>query len=95
MILRLMSKDRMRELLLAPDVLIVVRRSSAHSVEYAILLLTERDGEWHTVRTFDNAHAREEHHTFPATKSGPLMSSGAISRRVARLCSSATRRSCC
>jgi hypothetical protein len=43
-------------------VLVVVERSSTHPVEYAIVLLVERDGDWHTVRTFDNAHAPEEHH---------------------------------
>ncbi len=26
------------------------------------MLLVERDGEWHTVRTFDNAHDPTEHH---------------------------------
>ena len=26
------------------------------------MLLVERDGVWHTVRTFDNAHAPDEHH---------------------------------
>ncbi|HYM45951.1 MAG TPA: hypothetical protein VES65_07300 [Solirubrobacteraceae bacterium] len=57
-----MPKDRQRELFLAPDVLVVIQRSSAHPVEYAIMLLVERDGEWHTVRTFDNAHAPDEHH---------------------------------
>jgi hypothetical protein len=57
-----MPKDRIRELLLAPDVLVVIRRSSTHPIEYAIILLVERNGTWHTVRTFDNAHAPEEHH---------------------------------
>jgi hypothetical protein len=57
-----MPKDRIRELLLAPDVLVVVQRSSVHPVEYAIVLLVERDGVLHTVRTFDNAHAPEEHY---------------------------------
>ena len=57
-----MPKDRQRELFITPDVLVVLQRSSAHPVEYAIVLLVERDGKWHTVRTFDNAHAPEEHH---------------------------------
>jgi hypothetical protein len=39
---------------------IIVERSSTHPVEYAIVLLVERDGVWHTVRTFDNAHAPDE-----------------------------------
>lgn len=57
-----MTKDRTRVRRVAHDVRIVVRRSSSHPVEYAIVLLTERDGTWHTVRTFDNAHASHEHH---------------------------------
>ncbi len=57
-----MPKDRQRELLLALDVLVVVQRSSVHPIEYAIVLLVERNGTWHTVRTFDNAHTTEEHH---------------------------------
>lgn len=55
-------KDRIRRRRLAPDVLMVIERSSAHPVVYAILLLAERDGRWHNVLTFDNAHAPEEHH---------------------------------
>jgi hypothetical protein len=47
---------------LAPGVLIVTERSSAHPVEYAIVLLVQRDDTWHTVRAFDNAHDPEEHH---------------------------------
>jgi hypothetical protein len=57
-----MPKDRIRRYRLAPDVRVVIQRSSAHPVEYAIMLLVERDGEWHTVRTFDNAHDPTEHH---------------------------------
>jgi hypothetical protein len=57
-----MTKDRTRRLRLAPDVVLEVQRSSAHPVEYSIVLLCERDGEWRTVRTCDNAHATEEHH---------------------------------
>jgi hypothetical protein len=56
------TKDRTRRRELARDVQIVVERSSTHPVEYAIVLLVERDGAWHTVRTFDNAHAPTEHH---------------------------------
>jgi hypothetical protein len=41
---------------------IVVERSSVRPVEYAIVLLAERGGVWHAVRTFDNAHASDEHH---------------------------------
>jgi hypothetical protein len=57
-----MPKDRRRRRFVAPDVQIVVERSSAHPVRYAIMLLVERSGTWHTVRTFDNAHDPDEHH---------------------------------
>jgi hypothetical protein len=57
-----MTKDRSRRRRVEPDVRIVVERSTAHPVEYAIVLLAERGGIWHTVRTFDNAHAFDEHH---------------------------------
>jgi hypothetical protein len=57
-----MGKDRTRRRRLAGDARMVIERSSAHPVEYAIMLLIERDGEWHTLRTFDNAHAPDEHH---------------------------------
>jgi hypothetical protein len=46
----------------AADIKIVVRRSSAHPVEYSIMLVAHRDGQWWTVRTFDNSHGVEEHH---------------------------------
>jgi len=55
-------KDRNREERPRPDVRIRIMRSSAHPVEYAILLLVRRGGRWYTVRTFDNAHGPEEHH---------------------------------
>jgi hypothetical protein len=80
-----MPKDRIRELLLAPDVLVVVQRSSAHPVEYAIVLLVERDGVWHTVRTFDNAHARTEHHEHRyvgAKKQDPIVRQGPVNEAM-------------
>ena len=40
----------------------LVERSSSHPVEYAIVLVVLREGRWHTVRMFDNAHDRTEHH---------------------------------
>jgi hypothetical protein len=76
-----MPKDRIRELFLAPDVVIVLQRSSTHPVEYAIVLLVERDGVRHTVRTFDNAHAPEEHHEhryMGAEKQAPIVTHGSI-----------------
>lgn len=57
-----MPKDRQWRRRLADRVRMVVERSSAHPVQYAIMLLVQRDGTWRTVRTFDNAHAPEEHH---------------------------------
>jgi hypothetical protein len=74
-------KDRRRRRFPAADVQIVVERSSAHPVRYAIMLLALRDGAWHTVRTFDNAHDAEEHHEHryvgsekqpPAVTHGPV-----------------------
>ena len=56
-----MVKDREYELFVAPDAKVVVCRSSKHPIEYAIMLLVLRDGNWHTVRTYDNAHAPEHH----------------------------------
>lgn len=41
---------------------ILVTRSSAHPVTYAITLVTEHDGRERAVRTYDNAHAVDEHH---------------------------------
>lgn len=57
-----MPKDRRRRRFVAQNVQIVTERSSAYPVQYAIMLLVERDGVWHTVRTFDNAHGPTEHH---------------------------------
>jgi hypothetical protein len=76
-----MPKDRIRELLLATDVLVVIQRSSAHPIEYAIILLVERNGTWHTVRTFDNAHAPEEHHEHRyvgSEKQDPVITHGPV-----------------
>jgi hypothetical protein len=73
------TKDRTRRRELARDVQIVVERSSTHPVEYAIVLLVERDGAWHTVRTFDNAHAPDEHHEHRyvgSDKQPPIVSHG-------------------
>jgi hypothetical protein len=64
---------------MARDVRIVVERSSTHPVEYAIVLLVERNGVWHTVRTFDNAHTPDEHHEHHyvgSEKQPPIVSRG-------------------
>ncbi len=58
----------------------VIERSSTHPVEYAIVLLIERDGKWHTLRTFDNAHALEhhEHRYVGSQKQEPIVTRGPI-----------------
>lgn len=43
------------------------------------MLLVERNGAWHTVRIFDNAHAPEEHHEhryLGSDKQPPIISHG-------------------
>lgn len=55
-------KDRGWTVRLDDDNHIVVARSSAHPVTYAITLVTTRDGRWYAVRTFDNSHRADEHH---------------------------------
>lgn len=60
---------------------ILYERSSAHPLEYAIVLRVRRQGRWFAVRTFDNAHTPEEHHEHayvrdekqtPAVAHGPV-----------------------
>jgi hypothetical protein len=56
-------------------------RSSTHPVEYAIVLLVRHEGRWQTVRTFDNAHAPEEHHEHRyvgAEKQPPIVTYGPV-----------------
>lgn len=55
-------KDRSYIRILASDAEIIVERSSEQPVEYAVTLRVLRDGKWHTVRSFDNAHHMDEHH---------------------------------
>ncbi len=74
-----MPKDRRRRRFMAPDAQIVIERSSAHPVQYAIVLLVERNGLWHAVHTFDNAHHPEEHHEhryINAEKQSPIITRG-------------------
>ena len=45
------------------------------------MLLVERDGQWHTVRTFDNAHDHEEHHEhryIDSEKQEPVVTRGSV-----------------
>ena len=74
-------KDREREYPLAPDVSVRITRSSVHPVDYAIVLVVLRDGEWKTVRTFDNAHDSEEHHEHAYVgdeKQTPVITRGSV-----------------
>ena len=76
-----MPKDRTRRYRLAPDVLVEIQRSSTHPVEYAIMLLVEREREWHTVRLFDNAHDSNEHHEHRyvgSEKQEPIVTRGSV-----------------
>lgn len=78
-------KDRRRHLDLAEDVRILIERSSAHPVEYAIMLLVLRDGQWRTVRTFDNAHGEQEHHEHRYTGGrahDPVVTHGAVNEAM-------------
>jgi hypothetical protein len=59
----------------------VIERTSAYPVEYAIVLLVRRDGRWHTVRIFDNAHNPQEHHEHPyigSEKQPPIITRGPV-----------------
>jgi hypothetical protein len=80
-----MPKDRRIVLDLAEDARIVFERSSAHPVEYAVLLLIFRDGKWHTVRAFDNAHDVEEHHEHRYVgdeKQPPIITRGPVNQAM-------------
>jgi hypothetical protein len=70
---------------LAPDVVMVVERSSLHPVEYAIVLLVERDGTSHAVRMFDNAHDSLEHHEhryIGSEKQPPIVTHGPVNEAM-------------
>jgi hypothetical protein len=80
-----MPKDRHWRRIVAVDVEIVTERSSAYPVEYAIMLLTLRDGTWHTVRVFDNAHDPEEHHEHTyvgSEKQEPIITRGPVNEAM-------------
>ncbi len=55
-------KDRVRDQLLDDETWIAIARSSAHPVAYAITLVAWHAGRAWSVRTYDNAHAFDEHH---------------------------------
>lgn len=80
-----MSKDRRWQRRLASNVVMVVERSSAHPIEYAVVLLLEREGVVHTIRTFDNAHGPTEHHEHRyvgAEKQEPIVTHGPINEAM-------------
>ena len=73
-----MIKDRERRFFLADDVTMVYTRTSGHPIEYAIMLIAHRDGNWRTVCTFDNAHAVDEHRYRGDTKQDPIITCGPV-----------------
>ncbi len=78
-------KDREHVLLLDFDVRVLVRRSSRHPPEYAIVLMALRNGRWRTVRTYDNAHRVEEHHEHRYagdTKLPPSITHGPVNKAM-------------
>lgn len=82
---RVSPKDRSREERPGRDVRIRITRSSTHPVEYAVVLLARRDGRWHTVRVFDNAHDPEEHHEhryFGEEKQPPTVTHGPVNEAL-------------
>jgi hypothetical protein len=63
----------------------VIERTSAHPVEYAIVLLVLRDDRWHTVCTFDNAHDPSEHHEhcyIGSEKQPPAVTHGSVNEAM-------------
>ncbi len=49
------------------------------------MLLVERDGIWHTVRTFDNAHSPDEHHEhryIGSNKQDPIVTHGPVNEAM-------------
>jgi hypothetical protein len=80
-----MPKDRRRRKRLAKDVRMLIERSSSHPVEYAITLIARREGVWHSVRVFDNAHQPEEHHEhiyIGGEKQPPIVTHGPVNEAM-------------
>lgn len=83
-----MTKDRKNSWMLddADKVRLVTERSSTTPVEYAFMLIVLCDGQWHTVRTFDNAHSPEEHHEHAYRgddKQEPIVTHGPVNEAMA------------
>jgi hypothetical protein len=62
---------------LDPDVRIRYGRTERPPISYAIVLETQLDGHWMTIRLWDNAHSTDEHHEHEYTstqgKRGPTV----------------------
>ncbi len=80
-----MPKDRKRDQPFTASVRLLIERSSTHPIEYAITLLALRDGVWHTVRLFDNAHHPDEHHEHRyvgSEKQEPIVTFGPVNHAM-------------
>lgn len=80
-------KDRLWECPLDGKTRILVARSSAHPVAYAITLVTVHEGRDYAVRTYDNAHAANEHHVhryIENRKQPPTVTTGGVNEAMAR-----------
>ena len=65
---------------------ILVTRSSALPITYAIMLVTVHDETEHAVRTYDNAHAVDEHHAhryIGDRKQPPIVTTGDVNKAMA------------
>jgi hypothetical protein len=52
------------DLWLDPDVRVLVERHGQPLERYAVMLQVLRDGEWRTIRLFDNAHGGHDMHRY-------------------------------
>lgn len=80
------AKDRSWDRPLNRQTRILVTRSSIHPITYAITLLTEHAGKEHAVRTYDNAHAVDEHHAhryIGDQKQAPIITTGEVNDAMA------------
>jgi hypothetical protein len=87
-------KDRNRTEQLDDDNRIVIARSSAYPVTYAVTLVTRWRGHWYAVRTFDNSHTAHEHHEhryIGTEKQRPTTASGPVNKAMFRAIDSITR----
>jgi hypothetical protein len=85
-------KDRQWVINLDERTRIVVRRSSAHPFEYAVVLVRDHQGSEYAVVALDNAHNASEHHEhryIGTEKQPPAIMSGRVNdvmhRAISRL----------